>query len=77
MVNEKVMVKAWINDIPVEVPEDTTILDAAKTVQCEIPTLCNHRTSNRPLRAEFVWSRSKVWQKCLGHAARRLKKVWK
>ena len=36
------MVKAWINDIPVEVPEDTTILDAAKTVQVKIPTLCDH-----------------------------------
>jgi iron-only hydrogenase group A len=36
------MVKAWINDIPVEVPEDTTILEAAQTVQVKIPTLCNH-----------------------------------
>lgn len=36
------MVKAWINDIPVEVPEDTTILEAAQTVSIKIPTLCNH-----------------------------------
>jgi len=36
------MVKAWINDIPVEVEPNTTILDAAKLVQVKIPTLCKH-----------------------------------
>lgn len=36
------MVKAKINGIPVEVPEDTTILKAAREVQVKIPTLCAH-----------------------------------
>ena len=34
------MVKATINGVPVEVPEKTTILDAAREVGIEIPTLC-------------------------------------
>jgi NADH-quinone oxidoreductase subunit G len=38
----KTMVKAWINDIPVEVEPNTTILDAAKLVNVKIPTLCKH-----------------------------------
>jgi iron-only hydrogenase group A len=37
------MIKARINDLPVEVPEGTTILDAARQVQVCIPTLCKHR----------------------------------
>ena len=36
------MVKAKINGIPVEVPNDTTILNAAREVQVKIPTLCAH-----------------------------------
>ena len=36
------MIKAVINNIPVEVEEGTTILDAAKKVHVEIPTLCKH-----------------------------------
>ncbi len=36
------MIKAVINNRPVEVPEGTTILDAAKQVQVKIPTLCKH-----------------------------------
>jgi len=36
------MVKAVINGLKVEVPENTTILDAAKQVQVKIPTLCKH-----------------------------------
>ncbi len=36
------MVKAVIDGFKVEVPEGTTILDAAKTVQVKIPTLCKH-----------------------------------
>jgi NADH-quinone oxidoreductase subunit G len=35
-------VKAVIDNIPVEVKEDTTILGAAKAVQIKIPTLCKH-----------------------------------
>ncbi len=34
------MVNAKINNIPVSVPEGTTILEAAKSVGIEIPTLC-------------------------------------
>jgi NADH-quinone oxidoreductase subunit G len=37
------MIKARINDLPVEVPEGTTILDAARQVQVCIPTLCKHK----------------------------------
>ncbi len=37
------MIKARINQIDVEVPEGTTILDAARQVQVKIPTLCKHR----------------------------------
>jgi len=36
------MVKAIINGKPVEVPEGTSILDAAKLVQVKIPVLCKH-----------------------------------
>ncbi|OHE89286.1 MAG: ferredoxin, partial [Verrucomicrobia bacterium RIFCSPLOWO2_12_FULL_64_8] len=37
------MIKALINDLSVEVPEGTTILEAARQVQVRIPTLCKHR----------------------------------
>ena len=36
------MIKALINGIKVEVPENTTILDAARKAQIKIPTLCKH-----------------------------------
>ncbi|MBF0485401.1 MAG: iron hydrogenase small subunit [Candidatus Omnitrophica bacterium] len=36
------MVKALINGIEVKVPAGTTILDAARSVQVNIPTLCKH-----------------------------------
>jgi NADH-quinone oxidoreductase subunit G len=36
------MIKATINSIPVEVPEGTSILAAAKAVQMDIPALCKH-----------------------------------
>mgnify|MGYP000500172033 FL=1 len=34
------MVNLTINSIPVTVPEGTTILDAAASVDIEIPSLC-------------------------------------
>lgn len=37
------MIKARINQIDVEVPEGTSILDAAREVQVKIPTLCKHK----------------------------------
>ncbi|HVU34896.1 MAG TPA: NADH-dependent [FeFe] hydrogenase, group A6 [Opitutaceae bacterium] len=37
------MIKALINQLPVEVAEGTSILDAARRVQVKIPTLCKHR----------------------------------
>jgi len=37
------MIKARINDLDVEVPAGTSILDAARQVQVKIPTLCKHR----------------------------------
>ncbi len=36
------MIKLKINDIPVSIEEDLTILDAAKKLDIKIPTLCNH-----------------------------------
>lgn len=36
------MTSATINGIAVEVPEGTTILEAARSLQIEIPTLCKH-----------------------------------
>jgi len=36
------MIKAKINNMPVEVKEGTTILEAAKQAQIKIPTLCKH-----------------------------------
>jgi len=36
------MIQARINNQPVEVPEGTSILDAARLVQVKIPTLCKH-----------------------------------
>ncbi|MBN1904342.1 MAG: iron hydrogenase small subunit [Deltaproteobacteria bacterium] len=40
------MIKAKINDIPVEVPAGTTILDAARKIHVNIPTLCKHPDLN-------------------------------
>jgi iron-only hydrogenase group A len=37
------MIKARINQLEIEVPEGTSILDAARQVQVKIPTLCKHR----------------------------------
>ena len=37
------MVKLTINDLPVEVPENTTILDAAAKLDIRIPTLCHFK----------------------------------
>jgi NADH-quinone oxidoreductase subunit G len=37
------MIKARINQLDVEVPEGTSILDAARRVQVKIPTLCKHQ----------------------------------
>ena len=37
---ENQMIHVKINGIPVEVPEGSTILDAAKAANVEIPTLC-------------------------------------
>ncbi len=37
------MIKARINDLPVEVPDGTSILDAAREVSVNIPTLCKHK----------------------------------
>lgn len=37
------MIKARINQLDVEVAEGTSILDAARRVQVNIPTLCKHR----------------------------------
>jgi NADH-quinone oxidoreductase subunit G len=37
------MIKARINQIEVEVPEGTSILDAARQAQVKIPTLCKHK----------------------------------
>ncbi|MEI6093663.1 MAG: NADH-dependent [FeFe] hydrogenase, group A6, partial [bacterium] len=39
---ETKMIKLTINDLPVEVAEGTTILDAAKKLKYNIPTLCYH-----------------------------------
>ena len=36
------MVSAEINDVEIKVPMGTTILDAARSVDIEIPTLCHH-----------------------------------
>jgi NADP-reducing hydrogenase subunit HndD len=36
-------IKARINQLEVEVPEGTSILDAARAVQVKIPTLCKHQ----------------------------------
>ncbi len=36
-------IEVKINQIPLQVPEGTTILDAAKQVQVNIPTLCKHQ----------------------------------
>lgn len=36
------MISLRINDISVSVPEETTILDAAKKMNVKIPTLCHH-----------------------------------
>jgi NADH dehydrogenase/NADH:ubiquinone oxidoreductase subunit G len=37
------MITARINQIDVQVPEGTSILDAARRVQVNIPTLCKHK----------------------------------
>ena len=44
------MVNLTINSIPVTVPEGTTILDAAASVDIEIPSLCYLKELNENLR---------------------------
>jgi iron-only hydrogenase group A len=39
----KIMINLKINDHPVQVAEGTTVLDAAKSLGLNIPTLCNHQ----------------------------------
>ena len=36
------MIKATINKVEIEVPEGTTILEAARSANFAIPTLCRH-----------------------------------
>jgi NADH-quinone oxidoreductase subunit G len=38
------MIELTIDDLPVSVPEGTSILDAARSVEIDIPTLCYERT---------------------------------
>jgi NADH-quinone oxidoreductase subunit G/[NiFe] hydrogenase diaphorase moiety small subunit/NADP-reducing hydrogenase subunit HndD len=42
LVTEDIMVQLSINGMVVKVPEGTTILEAAKTLNFRIPTLCHH-----------------------------------
>ena len=42
MIQEAAMIRAKINGASVEVPEGTSILDAARTAGVKIPTLCRH-----------------------------------
>jgi len=65
------MITFYINDHEVTVPEGTTILQAAREIGVEIPTLCHldlhsHAMdiSNEMLLVEFVWSSRKVEIKC-------------
>lgn len=45
---EEMMVNLTINNIPVSVPEGTTVLDAAKSVNVKIPTLCHYEFPEQP-----------------------------
>ena len=47
---EQKMINLKINGIAVTVPEGTTILDAARSVNIKIPTLCYLRDINGVLR---------------------------
>jgi iron-only hydrogenase group A len=40
--NQQVMINLTINDQKISVPAGTTVLDAAKKLKINIPTLCNH-----------------------------------
>ena len=40
MKGEKAMVKLTIDNIEIEVPENTTVLEAARKIGIDIPTLC-------------------------------------
>jgi sulfur carrier protein ThiS len=48
-------VKLKINGLPVEVPEGTNLLNAAKQVQVKIPACATTRTCRRGPRAASAW----------------------
>jgi NADH-quinone oxidoreductase subunit G len=55
------MVKLTIDNMPVEVPEGTTILNAAKSVGVFLPTLCYMKDINDIRRvAASAWRKSKA-----------------
>ena len=57
MIKVKKMINLKINDIPVTVPEGTSILQAAKAANIEIPSLCYLTASAHAVSA---WSRSEA-----------------
>ena len=51
------MVNIKINNIPLSVPKGISILEAARTVGIEIPTLCYLKKINEILGAEITGNR--------------------
>ena len=51
------MIKATINKVEIEVPEGTTILEAARSANFAIPTLCRHPDLPAEGPAAYAWSR--------------------
>jgi len=59
------MIKATINGIAVEVPEGTSILDAAGKVHVKIPTLCKHKDLEASAACGICIVKVKGWSKML------------
>ena len=55
------MVTLTINGKTVCVPEGTSILDAARAANIDIPTLCSPRATTRCMRA---WSSTRTLRRC-------------
>ena len=55
------MVNLTIDKKPVSVPEGTTILEAARSVNIAIPTLCYLKGSTRSPPAGCAWWRSRAF----------------
>ena len=70
------MITLTINGVVVDVAENTTIMDAAKSIGVEIPALCYLKEVKRSAPAGSAWWRQKVWKSFSPPATPWQRKAW-